>query len=53
MVIYKKVRFCFIGYYFSLKSVVIVFVASVISSHAITESSVKLVKSLPFSQLHE
>ena len=36
MVINKKVRFCFIGYYVLLKPVVIVFVASVISSHVIT-----------------
>ena len=39
--------------FFSLKFVVNVFISSsIISLHVITESSITLVKYLPFSQLH-
>ena len=45
-------NFCFTDYIFSLKFVGILLVSSVISSHAITESSIILAKYLPFLQLH-
>ena len=43
---------CFTDCFFSLKFVGIVFVSSIILLHETTESSIILVKYLPFSQLH-
>ena len=48
----KYLNFVFYRLPFSLKFVGIVLVSTIISSHVITESSIKPAKYLPFSRLH-